>query len=125
MKWFVAIQSLLVAAFVAGPSAAGEAQVLPLRVLYVGNTKSERAQEFAKFLKGHFVQASIADRVDFAPEKAATIDVVILDWPQSETDIRKAKSPFGELKEWSKPTVLLGSAGLLLAGSWQLIGGAG
>jgi len=125
MKMFVAIQSLLVAAFLAGPLAAGEGQVLPLRVLYLGNTKGERAQEFAKFLKGHFAQATIADRADFVPSKADAIDVVILDWSQSETDVRKAKSPFGELKDWSKPTVLLGSAGLLLAGSWQLIGGAG
>jgi hypothetical protein len=125
MKLFVAIPSLLVGALAAVPSAAGEDHALPLRVLYLGNTKSARAQEFAKFLKGHFAEASVADRVDFDPSKAAAIDVVILDWSQSETDVRKAKAPFGELKEWSKPTVLLGSAGLLLAGSWQLIGGAG
>jgi hypothetical protein len=44
---------------------------------------------------------------------------------KTDKDIRKAKSPLGKLEGWNRPTVLLGSAGLLLAGQWQNIGGAG
>ena len=51
--------------------------------------------------------------------------VSLLDWSQDESRVGDAKSPFGKLEDWSKPTVLLGSAGLLLATQWQLIGGAG
>jgi hypothetical protein len=106
-----------------GSTARGAA--LPLRVLYVGNSKSPRAADYETFLKKHFKQASVADRERFDPATAKAADVVLLDWSQSETDIRKAKSPFGKVEDWHKPTVLLGSAGLLLAGQWQLIGGAG
>jgi len=76
-------------------------------------------------LKKHFKQATVADRERFDPTVAKEADVVLLDWSQRDTDIRSAKSPFGKLEDWSKPTVLLGSAGLLLAGQWQIIGGAG
>jgi hypothetical protein len=68
---------------------------------------------------------TLADRERFDPAKAKDADVVLLDWSQHDTDVRKAKSPFGKLEDWQKPTVLLGSAGLLLAGQWQIIGGAG
>jgi hypothetical protein len=39
--------------------------------------------------------------------------------------VDKVTSPLGKLEGWSRPTVLLGSAGLFMAGQWQLIGGAG
>ena len=105
--------------------AACAAELLPLRVLYVGNAKSPRAADYAAFLKKHFKQVTLANRAGFDPATAKAADVVLLDWAQSETDVRKAQSPFGKLEDWHKPTVLLGSAGLLLAGQWQLIGGAG
>jgi len=103
---------------------AGES-VLSLRVLYVGNAKSPRAVDYEAFLKKHFKEATVVDRDRFDPSLAKEADVVLLDWSQRDTDVRKAKSPFGKLEEWSTPTVLLGSAGLLLAGQWQIIGGAG
>jgi hypothetical protein len=103
---------------------AGES-VLPLHVLYVGNAKGPRASDYEAFLKKHFKRVTVADRERFDPASAKEADVVLLDWSQRDTDVRKAKSPFGKLEEWSKPTVLLGSAGLLLAGQWQIIGGAG
>jgi hypothetical protein len=101
--------------------------VLPLHVLYVGNAKSPRADDYLGFLRKHFKQVTGADRERFDPSARAAkdADVVLLDWSQSETDVRKAKSPLGKREDWSRPTVLLGSAGLLLAGQWQLIGGAG
>jgi hypothetical protein len=98
---------------------------LPLHVLYVGKADSARATDFAGLLKDHFARVTVADRVGFDPTKAAGADVVLLDWSQTETRSQEAESPFGKIEEWRKPTVLLGSAGLLLAGPWQIIGGAG
>jgi len=50
---------------------------------------------------------------------------VLLDWSQSDSQLAKTPSPLGKIEEWSTPTVLLNSAGLLMAGQWQIIGGAG
>ena len=53
---------------------------------------------------------------------------VLLDWSQSDVDLAKMAeitSPLGPRDQWTKPTVLLGSAGLLLAGPWELIGSYG
>ena len=38
---------------------------------------------------------------------------------------RDLKSPLGERNRWGKPTVLLGSAGHLLAAPWSVFGGSG
>jgi hypothetical protein len=120
--------AVLLALAAAGLCCAGrpaQGAALPLHVVYVGNSKSPRAADYEAFLKKHFKRVSVADRERFDPATAKAADVVLLDWSQSETDVRKAKSPFGNLEDWHRPTVLLGSAGLLLAGQWQLIGGAG
>jgi dipeptidyl aminopeptidase/acylaminoacyl peptidase len=99
--------------------------VLPLRVLYVGNAGSPRAREYEVFLKNHFRQVEAVARKGFDPVQAKAFDVVILDWSQQDEALAKAKSPLGNETQWDRPTVLLGSAGLLMAGCWQLIGGAG
>src|SRR5262245_49578319 len=105
-----------------GPSAE---PVLPLHVLYVGKAGSDRAVDYGAFLKKNFRKVSVAGRVGFDPAAAKAADVVLLDWSQDESRVGEAKSPFGKLEDWSRPTVLLGSAGLLLAAQWDLIGGAG
>jgi hypothetical protein len=112
-------------ATVPGVAAAAEAPgQLGLRVLYIGNNK-DRAAAYAEFLQRHFAKAMLAQRDNFNPAAARDADVVLLDWSQSETNVQKARSPLGRPEDWSKPTVLLGSAGLIMAGQWQLIGGAG
>jgi hypothetical protein len=107
-----------------GPRAVADGPVLPLRVLYVGDNKT-RAGDYAGLLKMHFAQVRLAERTGFDPAATQEADVVLLAWSQSESDLRKAQSPLGKLENWSRPTVLLGSAGLLMAGQWQIIGGAG
>ena len=97
--------------------------VLPLKVLYIG----DRAGDFDPWLKAHFARADTVTRETFQPALAQEYDVVLLDWPQS----RMARgawmdgSPLGRREDWSKPTVLLGSAGLNLAVAWKLYGGSG
>jgi hypothetical protein len=106
------------------PASANDA-VLPLHVLYVGPADGPRPAAFAELLKKHFARVTIARRMGFEPAQARDADVVMLDWSQAETQTQDAQSPFGKLEDWSKPTVLLNSAGLLLAGPWRIIGGAG
>lgn len=98
---------------------------LPLRALYVGKAKSARADDYAAFLRRHCAHADVADRDGFEPVAAKDADVVLLDWSQPDGDLRTAACPLGKFEAWAKPTVLLGSAGLLVAAKWSLIGGAG
>jgi hypothetical protein len=102
---------------------AQNAALLPQRVLYVGHRNSE----FEPFLKKHFVKVESVSRQKFQPARANDFDVVMLDWPQSG-GMRGAwldGAPLGKREDWSKPTVLLGSAGLNLAVAWKLKGGSG
>ncbi len=96
---------------------------LPQKVLYIG----QRGDEFVPFLKEHFAKVESVTREKFRPPQAKDFDVVLLDWPQSGA-MRGAwldGSPLGRREDWSKPTVLLGSAGLNLAVAWKLHGGSG
>jgi hypothetical protein len=107
----------------------------PRRVLYVGNAGTDRAREYEAFLKEHFARVGVADRGRFDPAQAEGFDVVLLDWSQHDANPdgkfefpypeRGLKSPLGPRSGWSKPTVLLGSAGHLLAAAWQVHGGSG
>ena len=103
-------------------SQAGDPAKSDLRVLYVGTPSSPRGVAYAKFLAAHFRHAEAADRDGFDPGRAKGFDVVLLDWPQSE---REAKPPLGPKDAWGKPTVLLGSAGLILAKAWEVHGAVG
>jgi hypothetical protein len=107
------------------PAALAAEPKLPLHVFYVGSGPKPRVDAFAEFLKSHFTRVSMACREEFKPAQAEDADVVLLDWSQSEDDSRKATSPLGKVEEWSKPTVFLDSAGLIMAGQWQILGGAG
>ena len=116
---------LLIAAAAFSKPLPAEEQLLPQRVVYVGNQGTARAEAFKSFLSRHFAEVTTYDRGSFEPSSAAKADVVLLDWSQSDTDSAHAKSPLGPRHQWSTPTVLLGSAGHLLAAAWEIIGGSG
>jgi hypothetical protein len=97
----------------------------PQRLLYLGNAKTERAREFAEFFRRHFASVEVAEREGFDPRRAAKADVVVLDWSQRDPRTKPPTSPLGKRADWGKPTVLLGSAGHLLAGAWEVRGGYG
>jgi hypothetical protein len=107
--------------------AAGEAELRQLKLLYIGEPAAPRAKEFADFLRPRVARLELAPRGRFQPAQAAEFDVVLLDWPQSPTSERErqGKGPLGEREAWTRPTVLLGSAGLNLAVVWKLRGGSG
>jgi hypothetical protein len=109
----------------------------PLRVLYVGNAGTDRGRSYAKFLGEKFALVGAADRRKFDPGSLPDVDVAVLDWSQGDIDHSSSagrnpaglesdvKSPLGERTRWTKPTVLLGSAGHLLAAPWKVVGGSG
>jgi hypothetical protein len=131
--------SIALALAIASPAIAADdaARTGPLRVLYVGNTNTDRGRSYARFLGEKFALVGASDRSTFAPGSLPGLDVVVLDWSQGDIDHagdsgRKAsawesdlKSPLGERSRWTKPTVLLGSAGHLLAAPWKVFGGSG
>ena len=107
-----------------------------LSLLFVGTTKdtaaaknrAARTRDFVDYLGTQFTSVTAVDRDRFDASLADGVDVVLLDWSQSEVDItqlQKLPSPLGERDAWRHPTVFLGSAGLLMAGPWQLKGGYG
>ena len=105
---------------------AKEDQKLPLHVLYLARENDAvREEAIASFLEKHFVGSAVLRRSQFAPADAKDVDVVLLDWSQHEDRSSDYASPLGDLEEWSTPTVFLGSSGLLIAGPWHVIGGAG
>jgi hypothetical protein len=123
MRQILLILSVLV--FVIGTCTAQEEEKrINLRVLYVGSTATPRGKAYAQFLTKHFRQAAALERQGFDAGKAAGYDVVLLDWSQQERP-EKPMSPLGSREAWGTPTVLLGSAGLLLAEAWEIHGTIG
>ncbi len=102
------------------------AERFPLRVLYLGREGGDaRSTAFVEFLSSNFYRCVSGRRSDFRPDMLDCVDAVLLDWSQQESYSAKYESPLGPLEKWHTPTVLLGSAGLMMAGPWNVIGGAG
>ena len=99
-----------------------------LNVLYVGEaSNTTRAKQVTEFLQKNLGRVEAVGRQGFKQEQASSFDVVLLDWPQSDKteQERQQGSPLGARASWTKPTVLLGSAGLNLAIVWKVRGGSG
>jgi hypothetical protein len=103
------------------------AELRGLKVLYVGNATSARAADFKAFLSTNVARVEVVGRVGFDPAIASSFDVVLLDWSQADRPggAPPRQSPLGERNAWTKPTVLLGSAGLHMATVWNVKGGFG
>src|SRR4051812_11276866 len=107
-KPFMMVLVLVLA--IASPAIAAEdaARPRPLRVLYVGNTNTDRGHSYARFLGERFTLVRAADRKTFEPGTVGDVDVVVLDWSQGDIDHRNdagtkasawesnLKSPLGE-----------------------------
>ncbi len=109
-----------------GLAAAGATELSQLKLLYIGDAGSTRAKQFESFLRQNVGDVMVAARGSFKPAQATNFDVVLLDWPQpAEQDWKAGRSPLGPRAQWTKPTVLLGSAGLNLAVVWKVRSGSG
>ncbi len=108
---------------------------LPQRIVVVGKPESDRTRQYVTFLRGHFARVEAADRDRLDPATAAAADVVVLDWSQADAQEdgrfefpypwRSLRSPLGPREAWTRPIVLIGSAGHLLAACWEVHGGSG
>ncbi|HKQ39204.1 MAG TPA: hypothetical protein VJ063_14095, partial [Verrucomicrobiae bacterium] len=79
--WGVLLVALLTTAFASEPVRTLD----QLKVLYVGDRDSSRATHFQGFLKHNVGRIEVASRKDFKPSDADEFDVVLLDWPQSNS----------------------------------------
>src|SRR6185503_5439853 len=76
-----------------------------LKVLYIGERDGARAKHFSGFLKENVGSIEVTSRNGFKPSDADEFDVVLLDWPQSNSaqdDRKSGRSPLGERDAWSK-----------------------
>lgn len=113
-----------VAAFASEPSRS----LNQLKVLYLGDHDGSRGTQFSEFLQGKVGKIKVVSREGFTPSQVEDFDVVLLDWPQSNSargDWKTGRSPLGKRDAWTQPTILLGSAGLNLAVVWKVRGGSG
>ncbi len=127
MKPFAILMGLALGGWILS-AATTAADLDKLKVLYIGDAGTPRAREFEGFLRQNVGQVTVAARGAFKAADAETFDVVLLDWPQSERtreEWKTGRAPLGDRAQWSKPTVLLGSAGLNLAVVWKVRGGSG
>jgi hypothetical protein len=127
MRW-ISLTLAGILALAASSPAAEPQKKLPLSMLYVGNADTPRGKAYTDFLGKHFRRVLAAERKGFDPRRAADFDVVLLDWSQSDRNAspdERTVSPLGPKEAWHKPTVLLGSAGLLLASIWEIHGAIG
>jgi hypothetical protein len=116
------------------PAQAAAPTKQPLRILFLGDPASPRTTDFAAFLGERFTSVRTGDRWSWDRALLAEVDLVVLDWPQQD-GISKwmlgkdrtvpPKSPLGARAEWTRPTVLVGSAGLNTAWAWNVKGGWG
>ncbi len=124
----VVVAFSLLATGVGSSVRADEIKKSALAVLYVGKVPSPRATQYQALLETYFSDVKVANRDDFKFRAVDPERVVLLDWSQGEADIMKMaeiKSPLGPRDHWMNPTVLLGSAGLLIAGPWKITGASG
>jgi len=108
--------------------AAQEPAKNPQRLAFLGEPDSARTKAYTDFLQQRFASVTTFDRDDADLAKVREADVVVLDWCQSAAAHKQRAarwSPLGKREAWDKPTVLLGSAGLNLAGAWQVRGSFG
>jgi hypothetical protein len=125
---------LLCAALVAAGAAPQEQKKHKLRVLVLAEPDTARGKDLQAFFAARFAAARAADRWTWDRAVLAETDLVVVDWPQSDGISRwmlkgdktaERACPLGARAEWTKPTLLLGSAGLNLAWAWDVKGAFG
>ena len=105
---------------------------IDLKVLYAGNSASERATDFTEFLEKHFTGVTAMDFAKFKESDADGHDVVIFDWTSiyNRDDSGKIDNKSGSLismppsprlsQNFARPTILIGAAGGQVAGTLQI-----
>jgi hypothetical protein len=95
-----------------GPRASGLEQPIDLKVLYAGDAKSGRTDDFRSFLEQHFAKVDVSDYLALKAADTKGYDVVILDWPAlPPRDDTGFKHPALD-RGYDRPTVLIGGGTL-------------
>jgi hypothetical protein len=91
---------------------------IPIRVLYCGNSGSEREVDFRSFLERHFTNVTVRNLNAFKEDDTKEQDVILFDWTngyngKGMTDWKKWESLDAPLlsKRFSRPAILIGRAG--------------
>lgn len=131
MRLLPSLPALVTAAFCC-TSAARADEKIDLKVLYAGNSASERAQDFTAFLEKHFTGVMAMDFGKFKEADADGHDVVIFDWTSiyNRDESGKIDNKAGSLismppsprlsQNFARPTILIGAAGGQVAGTLQI-----
>ena len=97
------------------------AEKLPVRVLYTGEASHPRTADFLAVLRATFVKADAVPHGKLDAAAAKDYDVVILDGPSPFGENDKFTIPrLPELKDWKKPTILMGAAGGSFVGKQKI-----
>jgi hypothetical protein len=98
------------------PSAAPNAQVSKLRLLYAGQPGSDREKDFVGFLRKYFETVQTGNLQTFQEADTQGFDVTLLDW-----SVNEFKGPRPRLSEtFSRPLITLGVPGGLICSQWRL-----
>jgi hypothetical protein len=95
---------------------------IPLRILYVGLSNTERQEDFVSFLSQNFGEVKTADLYTFKEEQTKDCDVVILDKDGIQWGSEGGR-PLRDLQvsaQYSRPTVSLGIPGAFWADRMRL-----
>jgi len=104
---------------------------IKLKVLYAGNSGSDRAKDFVSFLEKHLIKVGSVDFGKFQEADAKDFDVVLFDWTSIYPRDKEGKinNSLGNIimppaphlsADFAKPTVLIGAAGGQVAITRQL-----
>jgi len=104
---------------------------IKLKVLYAGNSGSDRAKDFVSFLEKHFAKVGSVDFGKFQEADAKDYNVVLFDWTSIYPRDKEGKinNSLGSITmppgphlsaDFAKPTILIGAAGGQVAGTRQI-----
>lgn len=131
MKLLLTLSTLVTTALW-GTSAVRAEEKIDLKVIYAGNSASDRAEDFTAFLEKHFTGVTAMDFGKFKEADADGHDVVIFDWTSiyNRDDSGKIDNKSGSLismppsprlsQNFARPTILIGAAGGQVAGTLQI-----
>ena len=87
---------------------------IPLKILYVGLSNTERKKDFVSFLSDNFQEVTTADLYAFKEEQTEGSDVIILDKDGIQWANRGDEKPlmnYTVSSQYSRPTITLGIPG--------------
>ncbi len=83
-----------------------------LKILYAGDLKSKRTEEFRSFLDSRFAKVGLADYLSLSAADTKGYDVIILDWPHMPPrENGELKHPALD-RNYDRPTILIGGGTL-------------